>query len=123
MFRGLSLKWTEGFQGEEEIRDTNTPIFFRVPSFCLTDSYLGGRGVESYLTVRKIYQVQVLVILWPWSTRHLLQHNVTEDSVFVINHVVLSYFFITIVFLLYLYLVRVASNKTTPTFCEILKMA
>ena len=53
MFRGLSLKWTEGFQGEEEIRDTNIPIFFRVPSFCLTDSYLGGGGVESVLISEK----------------------------------------------------------------------
>ena len=30
MFRGLSLKWTEGFQGEEEIRDTN-PFHFQSP--------------------------------------------------------------------------------------------
>ena len=42
--------------------------------------------------MRKIYQAQFLVILWLQSTRHLLQHNVTKDSVFVIHHVVPFYF-------------------------------
>ena len=60
MFRGLSLKWTEGFKGEEEIRDINTTHLFRVPSFCLTDSYLGGRGVESYLVSEKNLSSSVL---------------------------------------------------------------
>ena len=48
MFRGLSLKWTEGFQGEEEIGDTYLSIFISDPSFRLTDSYLKGEKLSDY---------------------------------------------------------------------------
>ena len=66
MFRGLSLKWTEGFQGEEEIRDINTSHLFQSPVILfdgLVSRGEGGRKLSDQ--VRKIYQVQVLVILWP----------------------------------------------------------
>ena len=58
MFRGLSLKWTEGFQGEEEIRDTN-PFHFQSPVI-LFDGLVsqGGGGTlalwgqQAYLLIK-----------------------------------------------------------------------
>ena len=45
MFRGLSLKWTEGFQGEEEIGDTYLFLLFQSPVI-LFDGLVsqGGEG-------------------------------------------------------------------------------
>ena len=45
MFRGLSLKWTEGFQGEEEIGDTYLFHLFQSPVI-LFDGLVsqGGEG-------------------------------------------------------------------------------
>ena len=47
MFRGLSLKWTEGFQGEEEIGDTYLFHLFQSPVI-LFDRLVsqGGEGEE-----------------------------------------------------------------------------
>ena len=45
MFRGLSLKWTEGFQGEEEIGDTYLFLLFQSPVILFDGLvYQGGEG-------------------------------------------------------------------------------
>ena len=56
----------------------------------------------------------IFVILWLKTTGHLLPHNVTKDSVFVIHHLVFFLFFITFVFDFYLYLAasRVKQNDS-----------
>ena len=52
MFRGLSLKWTEGFQGEEEIRDTN-PFHFQSPVILFDGLVSQGGGGRKLLTSEK----------------------------------------------------------------------
>ena len=52
MFRGLSLKWTEGFQGEEEIRDIN-PLHFQSPVILFDGLVAQGGGGRKLLTSEK----------------------------------------------------------------------
>ena len=53
MFRGLSLKWTEGFKGEEEIRDINTSHLFQSPVILFDGLVAQGGGGGKLLTSEK----------------------------------------------------------------------
>ena len=109
----ISLKSSglKASKGRREIRDTNPfLLIFRVRHFVWRARISKGERGRRLVTSEKL-NFYIFVLLWLKSTRHLLPHNVTEDSVFVIHHLVLFYFSLLLCFrAYYLYLCLAASH-------------
>ena len=67
----------------------------------------------------KMDRALIFVLLWLQTTRHLLPRNMTRFGVRYLLDLFLFFFSVLLCILLYLYLVRVAPNETTPLFREI----
>ena len=96
----ISLKSSvlKASKGRREIRDTNPfLLIFRVRHFVWRARISKGERGRRLVTSEKL-NFYIFVLLWLKSTRHLLPHNVTEDSVFVIHHLVLFYYLLLFIF-------------------------